>query len=415
VNQIRIALVSKSNGGSGGASFFAECLGAWLLEAGAAVTHYCVEPKHKLRPYQEAIPCQKLVLRAARHLNWRARRLGILEPLPWEYWAGLSAAVSRFDLVHFHDLFMAISPRTLQLVARTQPVAFTTHDCSAFTGGCLYPLECERFTTACGGCPRRAEIGRFDFTSSNLRRMRSVPRCKGVHYIFPSKWIHREASRSLDFAGTATHIPNGFDPKPYSYREPADARRALGLPGDRKIVALSSGMLDDKRKGVAFALKALEANRDLNPFVVLIGSGTAEIEGALRGLDVLLAGFVEERARLGLFYAAANLLLFPSLADNLPITIQEAMAAGTPVLAFNVGGVPELVQEGKTGWLVPLGDQKALNRALRRALESGETANFGARAQALIANEYSRDLCVERHLELYQSAVKSWPAGNPGL
>jgi len=128
---------------------------------------------------------------------------------------------------------------------------------------------------------------------------------------------------------------------------------------------------------------------------------------AMNGISSLQAGFVEDRERLGLWYAAADLLLFPSLSDNLPITIQEAMAAGTPVVAFDVGGVPELVRHDHTGWLAAAGDQGALNRVLRSALQSDDLEAAGLRAQRWVEREYASELCVQRHLRAYRNAVQT--------
>lgn len=191
----------------------------------------------------------------------------------------------------------------------------------------------------------------------------------------------------------------------YEYQERRKAREALDLDPKRKIIAVSSATLEDERKGLPFALKAFEANREHKPFLIFVGSVSAGVIEALKGFDTLCPGFVQNREQLGLFYAASDLLLFPSLADNLPITIQEAMAAGTPVLAFDVGGIPEMVKHGETGWLVPVGDQAALNRALRLALESGETESMGARARSFVMEEYDVRHCVERHLEVYRQAL----------
>jgi glycosyltransferase involved in cell wall biosynthesis len=403
---MKLALVSQSNGCFGGASYFAENLGRWLSESDHEVVQFCVTPRSELREGQRALGCTSLLGRAVRHVNWRVRRLGLLEPFPWEYWFGLKQVTKAFDVFHFHDLYKVISPRTLWAVSRHRPVVFTAHDCSPFTGGCLYPRRCERFRANCGRCPKRKEIGWFDFTSWNLKKVRGLARNNSLHYVFPSRWIYEEASRSLRFGGMALHIRNGFDVRPYEYRQRCEARKVLGLDPKRKIVAVSSATLSDERKGLSFALRAVEANREQNPFLVLIGSMPTGAERALRGLDTLGSGFVESRSRLGLFYAAADVLLFPSLADNLPITIQEAMGAGTPVLAFDVGGIPELVKHGETGWLVPLGDQEALNRALRVALESSETEALGERARKFVVHEYDVQRCVERHLQVYRQVME---------
>jgi len=402
---MNIALVSKTNGCVGGASFFAENIGGWLREAGHEITQFCVAPGQELRPFQRRFNPAGPVSRLVRHVNWRMRQWGMFEPFPWEYWFGLRAQLDRFDLIHFHDLHRAISPRTLACVARKKPVFLTVHDCSAFTGGCLYPMECKRFRTSCGECPRLPEIGPFDFTRSNLERNRQLARSPAVHYVFPSRWIGEEASRSLPFGGRATHIPNGFDFRPYNFQERHQAKTILGLAPEKKVVAICAASLDDHRKGIGFALNAIAACRALNPTILLVGQASFPLDQHLSGMNYLLAGFVADRTRLGLFYAAADLLLFPSLADNLPITIQEAMAAGTPVLAFAVGGVPELVRPGRTGWLVAAGDQAALNRQLREILQADETWKFGECARTMIQDEFSVAGCVNRHVTLYRTAL----------
>lgn len=175
-------------------------------------------------------------------------------------------------------------------------------------------------------------------------------------------------------------------------------------------MAVSAAALTDHRKGVVFALKALTANQELNPFVVVIGQASPTLAQQLSGMDLFMAGFVTDRAQLGLLYAAADLLLFPSLGDNLPITIQESMAAATPVLAFAVGGVPELVRPGQTGWLVPSGNQEALNDRLRMVLQSEDTAACGERARAMIHEEFSVAQCVNQHLALYRNILEVAPS-----
>lgn len=404
---MKIALVSKTNGCFGGASFFAENLGGWLVKAGHEVTQFCVLPRTELRPYQRSLPVAGPASRMVRHANWRARRWGMVEPLPWEYWFGLREQIDQFDLIHFHDLYMAISPRTLEAVARRKPVAFTVHDTSAFTGGCINPLGCTRFHQECGECPQKSELGRFDFTRSNLRLVRGMVNKVSPNLIFPSQWIQGEARRSLKWTGQAEHIPNGFDPRDYRFRTRRQARELLGLAQDRKIVAIVSGALDNKIKGIRFALEAVAAVRDLEPLTILVGHSSSAMEKLLRGASFWMTGFVEDRAKMGLLFAAADLLLYPSLGDNLPITIQESMAAGTPVLAFDVGGMPELVRPGQTGWLVPTGDQEALNRKLREILQSAETEAFGERGRTMIQEEFSMAQCLDRHLGMYRKILET--------
>jgi glycosyltransferase involved in cell wall biosynthesis len=105
------------------------------------------------------------------------------------------------------------------------------------------------------------------------------------------------------------------------------------------------------------------------------------------------------------YYAAADLLLFPSMADNLPIMIQESMAAATPVLAFRTGGIPEMIDDGVTGWLVERGNAQELAGVLRQVLASGVPEGMGEAAKETVQNRYSMDDCVRRHKELYEEVT----------
>ena len=245
-------------------------------------------------------------------------------------------------------------------------MVLTVHDTSVFTGGCLNPLGCKRFHQECGMCPQKSEFGRLDFSRSNIRLVRRVAGAARINLVFPSRWIQGEAGHSLKWTGEAEHIPNGFDPRDYKLCTRRKAREVLGLAQDQKIVVLSSSALENKLKGIRFALNAIATIQDLNTMTILVGHASSGVEKLLRNITYRMTGFLDDRVRIGLFFAAADLLLYPSLGDNLPITIQESMAAGTPVLAFDVGGVPELVRPGRTGWLVPAGDQEAFNRKLRK-------------------------------------------------
>src|ERR1051325_9376715 len=197
---LSIAIISRSTALGGGASRIAEELAEWLLAAGYSVGHYCADPASALKDFQSPLFPSRWLVRLARLVNRSTRRLGFNEVLPIEFLASLRNLLKQFSILHFHDLNTAISPTTLRLCSKSKPVVFTAHDCSSFTGGCIYPSGCARYARDCGGCPQlRRIVARFDFTSCNLKINRTVARLKEVQYVFPSKWLLNEASRSLEF------------------------------------------------------------------------------------------------------------------------------------------------------------------------------------------------------------------------
>jgi len=401
--KLSIAFVSRTNALGGGASRIAEELASWLIDAGYSVTHYCATPTGLLRDFQVPLHSSEWLRRLARTINRYTRYFGLGESIPFEFLSRLHSVIKKVDIVHFHDLTTAISPTTLLLCSKRKPVVFTAHDCSSFTGGCIYPLGCERYLQRCGKCPQLSRMGaQFDFTRWNLETNRSIAKAKGIQFVFPSKWLRDAAARSLSFSREAEVIPYGFASERYRFRPRLDARQELGLAQEQRIIMVAAHFLGEPRKGLNHALAALEAVADLDPLVIFVGLPPSDIEVRVPRLRFWLTGFVRDREKVGLLFSAADVFLFCSLEDNLPIMVQEAMAAGTAVVGFGAGGVREMVEDQRTGWLCSPGDQTDLNRILRTALVCEERSTFGVAAQRTMQERFSVEAFVQRHLEIYE-------------
>lgn len=400
---VSVALVSRANARGGGASRIAEELAEWLHGKASNVVHLCSSQVGSLKPFQESLVSAGLMGKLSSLIHRATRKMGLNELVPSEYVLSLRRIASEFDVVHFHDLNLAISPLSLQLCSQRTAVVFTAHDCSSFTGGCVYPLGCERYLATCGNCPQMESIGsRIDLTRISLTINRWLARQAKIHYVFPSRWLFDMASRTLDFANPPTVIPNGFSPEPYRFASRSDARRELGICDNRRVVIVAAHFLADPRKGVSFALGAINSVADLSPLVIFVGNPPEDLFLKLPGINFWLTGFVVEKYRLGLLFASADVFLFPSLEDNLPIMVQESMAAGTPIVGFASGGIPEMVDNMRSGWLCAPGDQAGLNANLRHALIGGRTLKFGHDARRLVRERFDFDAFGQMHLQMYE-------------
>ncbi|GAB1545551.1 glycosyltransferase [Scytonema sp. NUACC21] len=213
----------------------------------------------------------------------------------------------------------------------------------------------------------------------------------------------QEAQKALKFKITPVVIPYGLELKPFSYVSKASVKISLGIPENRKIIAISAHVLNDPRKGIKYAIAALQSVRDLSPFVIAIGMCNDELRQALEGLEFKEMGYISDPNFLAQVYSATDVVLFCTLADNLPLTVLEAMAASTPVVGFSTGGVPEMIQTGRNGILVEPTNQQALNQALRQALLSADLEVMGQTARRDVENNFSKAAFVKRHLQLYQN------------
>jgi glycosyltransferase involved in cell wall biosynthesis len=314
------------------------------------------------------------------------------------------------DLVNLHFVADFFDPRLLPRLTEAVPVVWTFHDMNAFTGGCHYSDGCERYTAACGSCPQlRLSNGEHDLTFRSLARKRAalagIP-AERLTVVAPSRWIAAAAGRSSLFGRFDVHlIPTGIDTEEFRPLPRAEARRRFGLPEDARIALFVAEVVSDRRKGLQLLPAASEAVADIpGTLFVTIGQGTAG--GSFRHL-----GSLRDTASLRAAYSAADVFVIPSLEDNFPNTMLEAMACGTPVVGFATGGIPDAVHDGATGLLAPTGDGAALAAQLRRVLaHEGLQRSLGWEARYLMEREYNIHLHARRYAALYEEMLGARPA-----
>jgi hypothetical protein len=257
-------------------------------------------------------------------------------------------------------------------------VVLTLHDQAAFTGGCHYSGSCRQYEADCGGCPYLTEEARH-VPSLLLARKRRWLISSRLAVVCPSEWMADCARRSTLLQEASVHaIPNSVPVSVYQRTDRAHARARLGLPPDAVVLLTGGHRLDEQRKGHAHtrgALSVLLADSGLRSrfergdlICAAFGDGDSENGWPIRSL-----GRLEGDERLALAYRAADLFLLPTLEDNLPNTLLESVAAGTPVVAYTTGGVPDVLKRGRCGIMVPPGDIDALAATVRSLIEEPAT------------------------------------------
>jgi glycosyltransferase involved in cell wall biosynthesis len=405
---MRVAVISKASRYCGGASKVAEDLAMWLNDVGHPTDHFIAFSERESLPFQKSLYGHGLNLKLCKFIHSTTRRVGFSEFLPVEYWFNLSRIIDEYDVIHFHDLYTAIAPLTLALTCQRKPTFFTVHDCSVFTGGCLYPVECDKFISHCHQCPQLPQRTWKDQLRDHTREIQTIKRYISqqfnINYIFPSHWIARQANLALKFKVSPTVIPNGIDLHYFIYENKLGAKECLKISKGRQVIVISANYLAASHKGVKYAIAALQSVREYFPLVITVGHCNEELRQALQGLEIREMGFISDPMLLAQVFSASDIMLFCSLADNLPLTVLEAMAASTVVVGFSTGGVPEMIQTGRNGILVEPMNQDALNHALRQALLSGHLELMGQQARQDVETNFSKMNFLERHLQLYQEA-----------
>ena len=321
-------------------------------------------------------------------------------------------AVAAADILNLHWPSYVLSPATLRRLQELgKPVFWTLHDQWAYTGGCHYASGCVGYEKNCSNCPQlEGEFSRLP--AAVLRERKRQLAGRTLHIVGPSRWIVDGARRSSLLRGQPIHhIPYGIETDVFHPVDAARARGSLGLPTDAFILLFGADHLTEKRKGwhhlhAALELVVAKLGDRLPIHLAFFGNPPDELADLPVALHEL--GYIRDDQKLRMAYSAADLFLLPSLEDNQPNTVMEAMACGTPVAGFEVGALPDMITDSVSGYLAPTGDARALGEAIIRcATTPAAQPAIKAAARQIIETLYPLKTQAERYLELYGEAIAS--------
>jgi glycosyltransferase involved in cell wall biosynthesis len=231
------------------------------------------------------------------------------------------------------------------------------------------------------------------------RRRQLFRDCPNLVAVAPSRWMARQAAAGIWANRRVVTIANGVPTDVYRPVDRQESRRALGLSARGPVVLVAAQDLTERRKGATlFPYLWRHVTQPLS----LLTMG----EGTLPGQAAHALGFVADERRKVLAYNAADVLLHPAPVDNLPNVILEAMACGTPAVGMPVGGVPELIVPGKTGWLAKEATSAALGQALDQALgDIQANVNLRTACRVRAERDFSSKRQAERHEILYRETT----------
>ena len=314
------------------------------------------------------------------------------------------------DVIHAHNLHGEyFDLRALPTLSQLAPLALTLHDQWLLTGHCAHDFNCGRWRSGCGDCPDLTiypAIAR-DATAENWAAKRDLYRQSRLHVAAPSQWLLDRVAQSPLMEGVVERrlIRIGINRAVFHPGDRAAARHRLGLPQDAAVVMFAAnGTRSNIWKDFATLEQAVERLPALlgERRVILLAVGQAGATRTVGGAEFRMLGFISDPATLADHYRAADLYLHATRADNSPIVVLEALACGTPVVASDVGGVPELVEPGRTGWLAPVGDAPAMAaQAARLLLDNEQRARFSAAATARIARDFDFDRQARAYLDWF--------------
>ena len=308
------------------------------------------------------------------------------------------------DIINLHWIANFVDLPTF--FAKTPvPIVWTLHDMNAFTGGCHYTLGCEKYQNSCGVCPQLGSNASWDISRQIWLEKQAQYRLLldgKLHIVTPSCWLAEEARQSpLLGQMPITVIPNGLNTTVFQPQDQIEAREKLGIPVASKVLLFSADSIVSRRKGLQYLINALQ-DIDGQTGIMLVSLGAGKIAKEPK-LPMINLGHLTDAAQIALAYSAADLFVIPSLQDNLPNTVLEALACGTPVVGFDVGGISDMVRPGITGELVPVKDIRQLRESILALINNPhKRAEMASNCRQIAVTEYSLHVQAMHYIQLYQ-------------
>lgn len=315
--------------------------------------------------------------------------------------------VHEADILHIHwtnNSFLS-HENLRQLIELKKPIVVTLHDMWYFTGGCHYSGECTNFTQNCGNCKFLKYPNQRDF-SYKIQNAKKNIYSDNMTFVACSSWlagVGRTSSLLQDFP--VINIPNPIDTGIFKRMDKRASREALKLPLDKTLILYVAAKVDDERKGYKYlseALKGLyESDSVIKKDIEVVVMGNVKDHGEIQFyFPTHFLGSLSNTDTIVSCYNAVDLFIAPSLEDNLPNTIIESMACGTPVVAFDTGGIPDIIDHQLNGYLAKYKDASDLINGVEWLISQSDVSE---KCQQKIQTTFSENLVSSKFIDLYRS------------
>lgn len=319
------------------------------------------------------------------------------------------------DVIHLHwiNQGMLSLKQIRKILASGKPVVWTMHDMWPATGICHYAGECTNYQTECRNCPFLWKSGsKKDISCRTFRKKQKLYKEAPITFIACSKWLEGMAKKSVLLAEqTVTNIPNAININLFRPHSKQEARTLLELPQDKKLLLFGSVKITDKRKGIDYMIEACKILAEKHPElkeqlgIVVFGSQSSQL-ATMFPFPVHALNYIREEKKMVDVYNAVDLFTIPSLEDNLPNTIMEAMACGVPCIGFNTGGIPQMIDHLHNGYVAQYKSAQDFANGIHWALsDEEEYRNLSEEACRKVISNYSEEIIAKKYIDIYNKVT----------
>ncbi len=312
--------------------------------------------------------------------------------------------LAHFDVINLHWVQRLLSTEAVAYIASLgPPVVWTLHDMNPLTGGCHYTNGCIGYLNDCSSCPQVSKG--LEFYPANSLQAKTANWKSNITIVCPSDWLAECARNSKVFCGSRIEtIPNGLQTNVYRPRDKQLARKYLNIPDAPSVLLFACQSHKERRKGFKELVETCNNLKETGRDIHVIAFGNENDELASIPFPTTSLGHIDSDEILALGYSAADVTVLPSLEDNLPNIMLESISCGTPLAAFDSGGIKEVVIDSVTGKLAKSGRSEELAAAVDYLLDQDlsescrryAVENFDYRLQAARYTRLFQELSINR-------------------
>lgn len=318
------------------------------------------------------------------------------------------------DIIHLHWVNQGmLSLKDLKKILQSgKPIVWTMHDMWPCTGICHHARECDNYHKECHHCPYLYNGGaKKDLSHQTFKKKKELYQLSPITFITCSQWLKERAGQSaLLEQHPIVHIPNPIKTNLFTPRNKVEARQKCNLPTDKKLILFGSVKITDKRKGIDYFIESCKILAEKHPELVnnlgvaVYGKESEQLK-SLVPFQVYALDYISNEKELVNVYNAVDLYVTPSLEENLPNTIMEAMACGIPCVGFNVGGIPEMIDHLHNGYVADYKSAEDFANGIHWTLSESEYQSLSEEARRKVTSSYSESTIAKKYIEVYNKMI----------
>ena len=319
------------------------------------------------------------------------------------------------DVIHLHWINQGmLSLKDLRKILQSgKPVVWTMHDMWPCTGICHHARECNNYHQECHHCPYLYKEGKKDLSNRIFKKKRDLYQLAPITFVTCSQWLKERARQSALIANQEIiNIPNPINTNLFRPRNKQEARIKCNLPTDKRLILFGSAKITDKRKGIDYFIESCRVLAERYPElkdelgIVVYGKDSEQLK-PLVPFQVYPLNYISNEKELIDVYNSVDLFVIPSLEENLPNTIMEAMACGIPCVGFQVGGIPEMIDHLHNGYVAEYKSVEDFANGIHWILNEGEYKTLSEEACRKVSSSYSESAIAKRYIEVYNKVTGS--------